>query len=550
MNKKTDNYQIDSDLTLYDSRNLPLSVQVINLAVTETENQIVEFCLTFQVNLETYQYINNHSLFNLNPSVPINPITINFQPEINIQIEAIIKPEFLPLIIQNVNDQTANYLLNCKFPDPLLFTENWLALSVKQFQTSGEVGYSTFWNYFSRLNVSLASNSQAETTANFTQLLQDLINIGFDSAAKEMNPDTLEEIGNLFQELSQYSTQTTSSDVTSHQPIFQAVLNFFQVDGWPFKQVKDDSILQTAFQGKNGEWDCYAQTIDTNYEFVFYSICPIQIPVSKRQTIAEFITRANSNLLLGNFELDFKIGEIRYKTSIAIEENKLSFACIKKLVYTNITMMDKYLPGIISIINNNISPESAINQIEASQEESALDLPSQIDVSPSEIIPERKEHILAILIPEEINQFHQALQVMPHYRRKQAEAIIEKLKQDIITRLGESGEEIFNQAHTFFREVKIVIKNFKLIQRYSGLLQRTKLLLQNLPNTNEQNSEITAADTTARVELDNLFWSINARLQELPTDNLEGRKEVEILMEIEEFRYQLIQFERLMEKNN
>jgi hypothetical protein len=65
-------------------------------------------------------------------------------------------------------------------------------------------------------------------------------------------------------------------------------------------------------------------------------------------------------MIIGNFELDFADGEIRYKTSIDVKGDILSFELIKQLVYANVTMMDEYLPGIMSVIDNDVSPEDAI----------------------------------------------------------------------------------------------------------------------------------------------------------------------------------------------
>ncbi len=48
--------------------------------------------------------------------------------------------------------------------------------------------------------------------------------------------------------------------------------------------------------------------------------------------VAEFITRANFGIVIGNFEIDFSDGEIRYKTSIDVEGDRPSFALIKRLV--------------------------------------------------------------------------------------------------------------------------------------------------------------------------------------------------------------------------
>jgi len=95
-----------------------------------------------------------------------------------------------------------------------------------------------------------------------------------------------------------------------------------------------------------------------------YSICPIRAPEDKRPAVAEFLTRANYGLLIGNFEMDFEDGEIRYKTSIDVEGDRLSPALLRQLTYANVVTMDRYLPGIMSVIYGNVTPVEAIAQIE------------------------------------------------------------------------------------------------------------------------------------------------------------------------------------------
>ena len=99
-------------------------------------------------------------------------------------------------------------------------------------------------------------------------------------------------------------------------------------------------------------------------QLLFYVMMPFKIPEEARNTIAEFITRANYGLRVGNFEMDFTDGEIRYKTSIDVEGDHLSSALVKPLVYTNVTIMDKYLPGIIAVVDKGIKPVDVIAQVE------------------------------------------------------------------------------------------------------------------------------------------------------------------------------------------
>jgi hypothetical protein len=69
-------------------------------------------------------------------------------------------------------------------------------------------------------------------------------------------------------------------------------------------------------------------------------------------------------MTLSNFGLDYTDGEIRYKTSIDVEGDRLTPALIKRLVFTNVAMMDQYLPGIRAILEHNATPEEAIRLVE------------------------------------------------------------------------------------------------------------------------------------------------------------------------------------------
>jgi hypothetical protein len=90
----------------------------------------------------------------------------------------------------------------------------------------------------------------------------------------------------------------------------------------------------------------------------------VKVPEYKRYNVAAFITMINYGIIIGNFEMNFYDGEIRYKTSLDVEGTQLSSTLVKHLVYSNVTTMDKYLPGIMSVIFGNLSPEEVISRIE------------------------------------------------------------------------------------------------------------------------------------------------------------------------------------------
>lgn len=146
--------------------------------------------------------------------------------------------------------------------------------------------------------------------------------------------------------------------------IIDTITRFFEDDDWAFQRLENAPVLSMGFTGKSGKWMCFAQARELQHQFVFYSVCPINVPVERLHTAAEFIARANYGMIIGNFELDYDDGEIRYKTSIDVEGDTLTPALIKQMVYANVIIMDRYLPGLLKVIFGSATPLEIIADIE------------------------------------------------------------------------------------------------------------------------------------------------------------------------------------------
>jgi len=145
--------------------------------------------------------------------------------------------------------------------------------------------------------------------------------------------------------------------------LYEAMRRFFEEEDWKFVEIEGEAALKLGCTGENGEWTCYAQIKEEPGRFLFYSVLSVKVPEAKRSTAAEFITRANYGMVLGNFEMDFADGEIRYKTSAYLEDIEPTKDFFHTLVYTNLLVMDKYLPGVMSVIYAGMSPEQAIGHV-------------------------------------------------------------------------------------------------------------------------------------------------------------------------------------------
>jgi hypothetical protein len=147
--------------------------------------------------------------------------------------------------------------------------------------------------------------------------------------------------------------------------IFETLARFFEEEVWTVSQLKNEPVLSMAVSGQNGTWHCFATAREEQYQCVFYSICETLVPEDRRIAAAEYITRANSGMAIGNFEMNFNDGEVRYKTSIDVEGDRLNTALVRNLVYANVMMMDRYLPGLIAVTEGIATPHEAIQAVEA-----------------------------------------------------------------------------------------------------------------------------------------------------------------------------------------
>jgi hypothetical protein len=402
------------ELCLFNSSRRPFSLQATNLRVIGHQSQIHECRLSICTTTKLYQQLESESLFNLKSELRGSLNALKFHDDVEIEIEAILQPQLLTLLQKQAKDSESAlaYLLGISQTstptiedaesdlteqdpvprpeiNPLLLTENWFALSVKQHLESGEIGYRTFWSYLNPVSLTPDAIANGQFPDAIQQFLKDR-NEGNLKVAEQAITTILEEVANEIKSWDETEfvkqTETAISDFISEMTqsleglvepvnsssiarastksrIYQTMLTFFSEEDWEFTKLQGELTLRLACQGKNGRFDCYARDIDGQSKFIFYSYCPIKVPEDMRLAISEFLTRVNFALFMGSFDLNFDTGEIRYKTSIDVTGDRLSPALIKRLVYTNVAMMDEYLPGIKAVIGGK-TPEEAIQALE------------------------------------------------------------------------------------------------------------------------------------------------------------------------------------------
>ena len=308
MQTTTSHYEIDRLLWLSAPDGSPLEVHGIDLALERTDGALFEVRLTFVVPAAEYERIDREELFHLEPLMR-GPGGESFDPDSDVQIEARLEESLLPGIAAMGSEilQAGPSFAALASGSPLLATESWFALNVTQ------------------------------------EVLRD---------AK----------GGSLRE--GYSTLYAASDADLALPMLSIAAGAFEERDMDWQNTSDDEVIRADVAGDNGAWAVFVVAREKDSRCTVYSQAPWETPEEQRNAMAELLTRINFGLPLGNFEMDYADGEIRFKTSIDLSGAALNGELFEDLYEPNIATMDVYLPALEAVRDGRMTPLAAVDMIE------------------------------------------------------------------------------------------------------------------------------------------------------------------------------------------
>ena len=158
--------------------------------------------------------------------------------------------------------------------------------------------------------------------------------------------------------------KTIGGDEVNGMRAFKILGTWLEEDGWHPQRLDEKHVYRFGCRGKNGTFTCFAQVHTEMEQLIFYIVAPVNATEERREAVAEFVTRANYGMRIGNFEMDYADGEIRYKSSLDFEGISLSSQLIKNALYPAVQTTDQYLPGLMKVIYGDGEPLDIIGEIE------------------------------------------------------------------------------------------------------------------------------------------------------------------------------------------
>lgn len=150
--------------------------------------------------------------------------------------------------------------------------------------------------------------------------------------------------------------------------IAKAVQGFLKSMEWRWQEMKP-TLYQVSISGDSGQWVWTVRWEEDDSFLACYSYSPVNVPAKHRPAVAEYVTRANYNLRVGNFEMDYSDGQVCFRTSMIMDGVQPTVDLIKEVALANFSTMDRYLPGLMSVMYGKARPKAAIEEAERPKKE-------------------------------------------------------------------------------------------------------------------------------------------------------------------------------------
>ena len=149
------------------------------------------------------------------------------------------------------------------------------------------------------------------------------------------------------------------------QNLIKSTLEKDEINFQTLQEDENGTAFRMGFGLKNGRVDVIIDINTAWHSYSILAIFPVTVEDNKIRRVSELLNRINYGLTLGDFEIDFSSGNLRFKTTQLYEEihPDTEFLFRRKLQISFETM-DRFTPAIMSVIYANILPEQALAQLQ------------------------------------------------------------------------------------------------------------------------------------------------------------------------------------------
>lgn len=135
-------------------------------------------------------------------------------------------------------------------------------------------------------------------------------------------------------------------EIQGNMVMFERFKGYLKAVELSYSIVENETIITFSYTSK-GNYQCIIDVNDEAKIVIIYTILGSLVELEKRNRIAQLLTRINFGIRIGNFEMDYDDGQIRYKTSIDYDGIKnFDDSLLENLIMYNLVKTDEYYQAI------------------------------------------------------------------------------------------------------------------------------------------------------------------------------------------------------------
>ena len=147
----------------------------------------------------------------------------------------------------------------------------------------------------------------------------------------------------------------------------ERVKEFLDKREWRYEWLEERGFFKFTM-GIQSKMKQVAMTVHVNKNAIAaFGHSPLNVDDKKLGRVGEYITRANYGLLLGNFEMDLRDGEVRFRSSIHFHEDAPPVDVVGATITLPLHMWGRYGDGFVAVLMTDFSPAEAIQKAEAGE---------------------------------------------------------------------------------------------------------------------------------------------------------------------------------------
>lgn len=126
----------------------------------------------------------------------------------------------------------------------------------------------------------------------------------------------------------------------------------------------EENAVFTHIRAERATYQLFVSVDEERDTLGVYLCFPTRVPEARRVAVAELCARINRETFIGNLDIAFADGDLRWRAGIDVEDGALSTTMIHNMIGAGIWTLDRYHDALVKVIVAGAEPEIAFREVE------------------------------------------------------------------------------------------------------------------------------------------------------------------------------------------